>query len=130
MVGQDDTPTVVECAPERETVIRAIKILTLKSTDNENEPWNEIGTVAELLDYYLKLLDEKVQKTNDIPELRKFIEDYMIPHLPTESSDSESNTDKEEKLGYWGFRTLARNDEARSDCQYNLQSELDAPIHS
>jgi hypothetical protein len=53
MVGQDDTPTVVECAPERETVIRAIKILTLKSTDNENEPLNEIGNVGELLDYYL-----------------------------------------------------------------------------
>jgi hypothetical protein len=33
--------------------------------------------------YYLKLLDEKVPKTKDIPELRKFIEDYMIPHLPT-----------------------------------------------
>jgi hypothetical protein len=51
MVGQDDTPTVVERASlERETVIRAIKILTLKSTDNENVPWNEIGTVAELFD--------------------------------------------------------------------------------
>jgi hypothetical protein len=46
----------LRCAPlEKETVISAIKILTLKSTDNENEPWNKIGTVGELLDYYLKL---------------------------------------------------------------------------
>jgi hypothetical protein len=52
--------------------------------------------------YYLKLLDEKVPKTKDIPELRKFIEDYMIPHLPTESPYSKSDTDVEGKLGYWG----------------------------
>ena len=78
----------------------------MKSTDNENEPWNKIGTVGELLDYYLKLLDEKVPKTNDIYELKKFIQRYMIPHLQTESSDSESDTDDEGKLGYWGSERI------------------------